>query len=79
YDATDLCGGPVKSSLSVASNEPDDDNSPDWDIIDDHFVDLRAERSGSDDRVYTIYVNAVDAVGNRSMKTAIVKVRPPGE
>ena len=74
YDATDACGGPVTTSLSVASNEPEED-TPDWDIINSHFVDLRAKRSGTGERVYTISVTAVDAAGNQSVKTAIVKVR----
>ena len=79
YDATDLCGGLVATSLSVTSNEPHGDNAPDWDIINDHFVDLRAESSGRGERVYTISVKAVDAAGNQSVQTVDVKVRPPDQ
>ena len=79
YHATDLCGGSVTTSLSVASNQPLDDDAPDWDIINDHYVDLRATSVGGDERVYTISINAVDLAGNRSVETATVKVRPPSD
>jgi hypothetical protein len=77
YDATDPCGGAVIRSLRVASNEPGSVNAPDWDVINDHFVDLRAESSGNGERVYTIFITAVDDAGNQSAETASVKVRPP--
>jgi len=77
YDATDPCGGAVTSSLRVASNEPHDVNAPDWDVINDHFVDLRAEGSGNGERVYTISITAVDDSGNQSTETVAVKVRTP--
>lgn len=77
YDAIDPCGGAVIRSLRVASNEPGSVIAPDWDVINDHFVDLRAESSGNGERVYTISITAVDDAGNQSTETAAVKVRPP--
>jgi hypothetical protein len=80
YNAADLCGGEVKTFLGVESSEPDDDNnSPDSFVIGDHFVDLRAESAVSAERVYTIFVRAVDVAGNESTKTTTVTVRPPAE
>jgi len=70
YNAADACGGPVTTSLSVTSNGP-----ADWEIVNRHYVDLRAVP----DRVYTIRVTAVDAAGNESVGTATVSVKPPKE
>jgi hypothetical protein len=54
----------------------DGNSSSDWQIIGDHTVSLRAERSGNGDgRVYTITVVATDAAGNHSApKTVTVTV-----
>jgi hypothetical protein len=79
YTALDNCG-PVNSSLSVTSNEPvsgtgDGDTSPDWIILNDHHVQLRAERSGKGNgRVYTITITSTDASGNISTQTTQVNV-----
>ncbi len=78
YTATD-CGA-FTTSLSVTSNEPingtgDGDTSPDWEVIDNHHVKLRAERAGNGDgRIYTITITATDACGNTSSNTATVIV-----
>jgi hypothetical protein len=77
YHATDACRGPLTTSLSVSSNEPHNAEIPDWDILSDHFVDLRAEITGSGERAYTISIKAVDPAGNQSVENVIVKVRPP--
>jgi hypothetical protein len=77
YRAEDACGGAVTRSLSVTSSEPHDAEAPDWDIINDHFADLRAESTGSGERAYTISIKAVDTAGNQSVENVIVKVRPP--
>lgn len=77
YDATDLCGEPVTTVLSVTSNEPQDDGT-DSDVVNNHFVDLRAESLGNSDRVYTISVMAVDTAGNQSIEKVTVRVGPPG-
>jgi hypothetical protein len=78
YTATDCHG--ATTSLSVTSNEPingtgDGDTSPDWEIIDNHHVKLRAERAGNGDgRIYTITITATDACGNTSSKDVTVHV-----
>ena len=79
YTATDNCPG-VNCVLSVSSNEPvngtgDGDSSPDWEIVDNHHVRLRAERAGSGTgRIYTITVTCTDAAGNVTTKTTTVIV-----
>ncbi|MBU2496374.1 MAG: hypothetical protein KJ935_07765 [Candidatus Omnitrophica bacterium] len=80
--AVDNCGGTLTLKIiSVSSNEPengtgDGDTAPDWEIINDMSVALRAERSGNDmtGRVYTITVEATDHVGNTSTGTVSVVV-----
>ena len=49
----------------------------DWEIVNRHFVRLRAWRDGSGDRLYMIFVTAVDPSGNQSVKRVDVRVRPP--
>ncbi|KAA9037210.1 HYR domain-containing protein [Ginsengibacter hankyongi] len=79
YTASDNCGE-VTSTLSVSSNEPangtgDGDTSPDWIILNDHHVQLRAERSGrGNGRVYTITITSTNASGNTSTQTTQVVV-----
>jgi hypothetical protein len=64
-----MCGA-VTNNITVTSTDPisgvsDGDLSPDWKVIDDHMVQLRAERgNGKEARVYTITVTPVDAYGN---------------
>ena len=61
---TDTC------SITVISDEPQSgtgngDKSPDWEILNDHHIKLRAERAGDGDgRVYTITVTCTDQYGN---------------
>lgn len=78
---TDDCSTPTWKIISVTSNEkPHSKGSgkfaPDWQILDDHSVNLRAERSGpGSGRIYTIWLQAVDSVGNLSATNTItVKV-----
>ena len=79
YTLTDNCGT-TNSVLSVKSDEPisgtgDGDTAPDWEVIDNHNLRLRAERSGSGDgRVYTITITATDASGNTSTSSVEVRV-----
>ncbi|HJQ71636.1 MAG TPA: lamin tail domain-containing protein [Blastocatellia bacterium] len=79
YGTANNCG-PVTCTLSVTSNEPvngDDDGntSPDWEVIDDHHVRLRAERSGSGaGRVYTITITCTDSMGGTATATVTVSV-----
>jgi hypothetical protein len=78
YSATDNCSKDCE--LTVTSNEPvsgtgSGDLSPDWQIINDHKVKLRAERkSNGTGRIYTIKITCTDASGNKSTKTATVTV-----
>jgi hypothetical protein len=71
YDVNDACGA-VAAGLTVTSDEPVTAagqglaglTSPDWIVVDDHWVLLRAERSPrGDGRRYTITVSAMDARG----------------
>jgi len=80
YNSTDNCGV-VSCHLSVSSNEPgnghgDGNTTPDWRIVNDHLIKLRAERSGNGKgRVYTITVTCTDQYGNASSKTTTVDVQ----
>ena len=82
YTAADACGA-VTTSLSVASDEPVTGagqglsglTSPDWIVIDEHWVLLRAERSPrGDGRVYTITISAVDVAGGVATQDVTVTV-----
>lgn len=79
YDVIYNCGSsPGGCVLTVTSNEPvdgigDADTAPDWQIVDDHHLRLRAERAGnSDGRTYTITITCTDTNGNSSAKSVIV-------
>jgi uncharacterized repeat protein (TIGR01451 family) len=81
YDVTDNCPLPPGScTLSVTSNEPvngkgDGDTSPDWIVLDDHHVLLRAERAGNGNgRIYTITITCTDSGGNSSDEEVEVMV-----
>ncbi|HKO56365.1 MAG TPA: HYR domain-containing protein [Thermoanaerobaculia bacterium] len=78
-DAFDPEGGPVdKRIVNVTSNQPAGDE-PDWRITGALTLDLRAERDGDGDRVYTIEVEVADGQGNAARGTCEVRVphRPP--
>jgi uncharacterized repeat protein (TIGR01451 family) len=81
YDVTDNCPLPPDScTLSVTSNEPvlghgSGHTSPDWIVVDDHHVLLRAERAGNGNgRVYTITITCTDSGGNSSNEQVEVTV-----
>ncbi|WP_207514795.1 family 10 glycosylhydrolase [Longitalea luteola] len=81
YTTTDNCGF-VTSSLAVTSNEPaTGHHEPDWVIVDEHHVKLRAEKSYfHKDRIYTIAITATDSAGNTSTGSTTVTVSNlPGE
>ena len=78
YELSDNCG--ATAVLSVTSNEPQSsteagDVSGDWQIINEHYIKLRAERKGNGTgRTYTITIMATDDSGNKSSKQVFVKV-----
>jgi hypothetical protein len=81
-EATDAVDpSPSIQIVSVSSNQPingtgDGDTAPDWVITGPLSLQLRAERAGNNDRIYTITVSATDLYGNVS--TATIEVRVPG-
>ncbi|HEU4522949.1 MAG TPA: endonuclease/exonuclease/phosphatase family protein, partial [Thermoanaerobaculia bacterium] len=83
YSVSGGCAAPA-ITISVTSNEPqnslgDGNTEADWEIVSDHLVRLRAERSGKgSDRVYTITVTATDASGASSSSSVSVTV-PKGQ
>jgi Uncharacterized conserved protein len=79
YSLTKPCAH--SCALTVSSNEPvnavgDGNTSPDWQVIDDHHVLLRAERAGTGaGRTYTISITCTnDTNGLSSTKTVTVFV-----
>ena len=81
YDVMDNCPVPPGScTLSVTSNEPvlghgSGHTSPDWIVVDDHHVLLRAEREGGGSgRIYTITITCTDSGGNSSEEQVEVTV-----
>ena len=82
YSSIDNCSSDCSSgtSLTVTSNEPisgtyNGDLSPDWQIINNRTVKLRAERKPTGTgRIYTIKISSTDANGNVSTKTVTVSV-----
>jgi len=79
YDIFENCEGAF-TVLSVSGNEPsngtgDGDTQSDWEIVDDHHVYLRAERSGSGNgRLYTIRIIVQDPSGNSATREVVVSV-----
>jgi len=66
YSVTDNCVINPNTTVSIQSNEPvngtaDGDTDPDWEIIDNHHIRLRAERAANGNgRVYTITITVND-------------------
>jgi len=79
YRVLDNCG-PVRVSLEVASNEAtngtgDGNTEPDWQVADEHHVQLRAERAGNGTgRIYTIGIIAVDSANQTVRQSVGVRV-----
>lgn len=72
YTTSDNCDPNPLSVLSVSSNEG---TSADWQIVDAHHVNLRADRAGNGNgRIYTIEITSTDASGNSTSKTVLVTV-----
>lgn len=80
YGSDGGCGTANCSITSVSSNEAangsgDGNTSPDWQIVDAHHVNLRAERSGGGTgRVYTITVSCSDSGGHTASSNVLVTV-----
>jgi len=80
YSSTDNCPGSITCVLSVSSNEPvndlgDGNTSPDWMVVNNQLVKLRAERSGNGSgRIYTITISCTDQHGNTGTATTTVTV-----
>ncbi|MBI4916235.1 MAG: PKD domain-containing protein [Acidobacteria bacterium] len=79
--AFDSCGGPPECRVtSVISSEPESglgggDEQPDWQILGDLIVALRAERAGNGSgRTYAILVECRDGAGNATTSTTSVTV-----
>ena len=80
YGVTDNCSATSSCVLTVSSNEAvngsgDGNTSSDWQVVDAHHVQLRAERAGNgNDRIYTMTLTCTDAAGNSTVRTATVLV-----
>jgi hypothetical protein len=78
--ATDLVDPhPVSHIVSITSNEPvngngDGNTSPDWEITGALTANIRAERAGGTDRIYTITIQSTDFSGNSAFGTVTVTV-----
>lgn len=74
---------PTSYVVSVTANQPingpgDGNTSVDWQITGPLTLQLRAERTGGDNRIYTILIATTDASGNTSFGTVTVTVGDPG-
>jgi hypothetical protein len=83
YNGSDNCGTPYYR-ISISSNESsnglgDGNTEKDWEILNDHTIRLRRERSGrGDGRIYTITIIGVDASGNESLPVQTTVTVPKG-
>ena len=72
YTVADDCDAAPVCALSVSSDEG---SSTDWQVLDAHHVDLRAERAGNGgDRVYIVSIDCKDTAGLSSSATVTVTV-----
>ncbi|HSS50479.1 MAG TPA: hypothetical protein VLX28_16195 [Thermoanaerobaculia bacterium] len=76
-DAVDAA--PVSKIVTVTSNQPingpgDGNTASDWEITGPLTLNLRAERAGGADRLYTIEVVTTDFSGNSTTSTVVVSV-----
>ena len=80
YNVLDNCNSSPVYTFNVTSSEPvngvgDGNTDPDWEIIDDHHIRLRAERAAAGNgRIYTITVTANDGCNATVTSTAQVAV-----
>jgi hypothetical protein len=79
-DVVDNCDtAPVTRIVSVAANQPilgpgSGNTTPDYIITGNLTLTLRAERTGNQDRIYTVTVTSTDFSGNTSTSTVLVYV-----
>jgi hypothetical protein len=73
-DATDNMAVVGSRVVEVSCNQPNTSSAPDWLITGDLTLNVRAERTGGDARIYTITVESTDAAGNASRAAVSVKV-----
>jgi len=76
-DAVDAA--PVSRIVTVTSNQPingpgDGNTASDWEITGPLTLNLRAERAGGSDRLYSIEVVTTDFSGNSTTSTVVVSV-----
>lgn len=76
---TDNCDPqPRVELIAICSNEPvtgpGDKTTPDWEITGPLTANLRAERAGKANRIYTLTIRATDAGGNSSTSQVSVTV-----
>lgn len=64
---------PYVHVIGVTSNDPNV-TADDFVITGDLTLSLRADKTQNDERIYTIYVEAVDASGNSSVGTTAVHI-----
>lgn len=80
YSAADTCET-ARCTVGVRSSEPengtgDGDAAPDSLVVDDHHLQLRAERAGTGPgRTYAAEITCRDPSGNAAVRTATVLVR----
>ena len=73
YTTMDNCPAAVTTQLAITSNEQI--NTGDWKIIDNHHIQLKADRLGNGNgRIYTITITATDQSGNKTTKSTAVTV-----
>ncbi|MEA2415845.1 MAG: hypothetical protein QOI58_2502 [Thermoanaerobaculia bacterium] len=70
---------PTSHIISISSNQPingngDGNTSTDWEITGPLTANVRSERAGGSDRVYTITIETTDASGNAAHGTVTVTV-----
>lgn len=80
---TDACGATSWKVISIESSEAvnargSGNTAPDWKIVNDHTVQLRAERAGGNKagRTYTITIQAKDEAGNLSAPATVTVYVP---
>ena len=80
YNITDNCDAGIVPKIAITSNESangagDGNTSTDWQVIDAHHVQVRAERSGTGTgRVYTITLTATDSARSSTSSATVVTV-----